>query len=61
MIKQIIQPLRQERGLEALREIVIDMELQIDRGKLQNPREIEVALTTSGRVGLGYPRIIPLS
>lgn len=50
MIKNITQPLQQERGIEALRRIVIDSEYQIDRGLLQNPREVEVTLITSGRV-----------
>lgn len=50
MIKTITRPLQQRRGIEALRRIVIDTEFQIDRGLLQNTREVEVALLTSGRV-----------
>lgn len=51
MIEQITQPLQRERGLEALQRVVSDTELEIDHGKLQNPREVEVTLITSGRVG----------
>lgn len=50
MIKTITRPLLQRRGIEALRRIVIDTEFLIDRGLLQNTREVEVALLTSGRV-----------
>lgn len=49
MIEFITQPLQQESGIEALRRIVIDTELLIDCGQLQNTREVEVALLTSGR------------
>ena len=51
MIEHITRPLQHERGMEALRRVVIDTELQIDLGRLQNPREVEVTLITSGRVG----------
>ena len=51
MIEHITRPLQHERGMEALRRVVIDTELQIDLGKLQTPREVEVTLITSGRVG----------
>ena len=51
MIEHITQPLQHKRGMEALRRVVIDTELQIDLGKLQSPREVEVTLITSGRVG----------
>ena len=50
MIEFITRPLQQEPGVEALRRIVIDTELLIDCGLLQNTREVEVALLTSGRV-----------
>ena len=50
MIKTITRPLLQRRGMEALRRIVIDTEFLIDRGLLQNTREVEVTLLTSGRV-----------
>ena len=55
MIKTITRPLLQRRGIEALRRIVIDTELLIDRGLLQNTREVEVALLTSGRVSFQRP------
>ena len=55
MIKTITRPLLQRRGMEALRRIVIDTELLIDRGLLQNTREVEVALLTSGRVSSQRP------
>ena len=51
MIEHITQPLQHKRGLEALRRVVFDTELEIDLGKLLNPREVEVTLITSGRVG----------
>ena len=50
MISHVTRPLQQERGTEALRRIVIDTELQIAHGLLQNTREVEVTLNTSGRV-----------
>lgn len=55
MIKTITRPLLQRRGIEALRRIVIDTEFLIDRGLLQNTREVEVALLTSGRVSFQRP------
>ena len=55
MIKTITRPLLQRRGIEALRRIVIDTEFQIDRGLLQNTREVEVTLLTSGRVSFQHP------
>ena len=55
MIKTITRPLLQRRGMEALRRIVIDTEFLIDRGLLQNTREVEVALLTSGRVSCQRP------
>ena len=54
MIKHITQPLQHKRGLEALRRIVTDTEYQMDLGKLRNPREVEVTLITSGKVGSSY-------
>ena len=50
MIKNIIQPLQLERGVEALLEIVTDTERELRRGSLQSTREVEVTLLTSGRV-----------
>lgn len=50
MIKNITRPLLQERGIEALQRIVIDTEYQIHCGLLQNTREVEITLITSGRV-----------
>ena len=50
MIQHITCPLLQERGVEALQRIVIDTELQIFHGKLQNTREVEATLNTSARV-----------
>ncbi len=50
MMDNITRPLQQEKGIEALRRIVVDTEYQIDRGVLQNTREVEVTLMTSGRV-----------
>ena len=55
MIKTITRPLLQRRGMEALRRIVIDTELLVDRGFLQNTREVEVTLLTSGRVSCQRP------
>lgn len=49
LIKHITGPLQQERGVEALRRIMIDTELRIATGLLQNTREVEVTLITSGR------------
>ena len=51
MINYITLPLQRERGIEALRRIVIDTELGIANGLLQTTREVEVTLNTSGRVG----------
>ena len=50
MINQITHPLLQERGIEALREIVADVESQIYKGLLWDTHEVEVTLKTSGRV-----------
>ena len=50
LIKHITFPLQHERGIEALQRILIDTELQIDRGLLRNTREVEVTLKTSARV-----------
>ena len=50
MIDNITRPLMQKPGIEALRRIVIDTELLIDRGFLQNTREVEITLLNSGRV-----------
>ena len=50
LTKTITQPLLQRRGLEALRQIVIDTEHYVKQGVLQNSREVEVALKSSGRV-----------
>ena len=55
MIEHIIRPLQHRRGMEALRRVVIDIELDIDLGKLQDPREVEVALLTSARVSSNDP------
>ncbi|CAD6581839.1 MAG: hypothetical protein ASARMPREDX12_000682 [Alectoria sarmentosa] len=49
MINYITRPLQRERGIEALRRIVIDTELGIAKGLLQTTREVEVTLNTSGR------------
>ena len=46
----ITQPLLQRPGIEALRTIVIDTELLIDRGILDYPREVEVILKAGARV-----------
>ena len=51
MIQNITRPLLHLRGIEALQRIVIDTEYQIDCGMLQNTREVEITLLTSGRVG----------
>ncbi len=50
MMNNITRPLLEEKGIEALRRLVIDTEYQIDRGVLQNTREVEVTLITSARV-----------
>ena len=50
MIESITEPLRQHRGIEAFRDQVIDIEMQIRNGLLQNPREVEVVLILSGKV-----------
>ena len=55
MINNITRPLQQKPGIEALRRIVIDTELLIDRGFLQTTREVEITLLTSGRVSSMSP------
>lgn len=50
MINNITGPLQQTPGIEALRMIVTHTEHLIDRGFLQNTREVEVTLINSGRV-----------
>ena len=50
MIETIIRPLLQRRGMEALQIILNETEFLIYRGLLQNIREVEVTLLTSGRV-----------
>ena len=57
MIHNITRPLLQVRGIEALQRIVVDAEYQISRGILQNTREVEVTLITSGRVSSRLPII----
>lgn len=49
IVKHVTHPLLQERGVEALRRVVIDTEHRIDRGLLWDLREVEVTLNTSGR------------
>ena len=50
LIKNITRPLRHKPGIEAFRDIVVETELLIKRGFLQNTREIEITLLTSARV-----------
>ncbi len=50
MMTYITQPLLQRRGIEALRTIVIETEVLINRGILHNTREVEVILKAGARV-----------
>ncbi len=50
MIESITRPLRQHRGIEAFRDQVIDIEMQLRNGLLRNSREVEVVLILSGKV-----------
>ena len=52
MISNITRPLQQRPGIEAFRSIVVEIQSQINRGLLQNTREVEVALINNGRVSL---------
>ncbi|KAL2039521.1 hypothetical protein N7G274_007793 [Stereocaulon virgatum] len=49
MINAIIHPLQQQRGIEAFRDQVSEAEAQLHNGLLQNLREIEVVLISSGK------------
>ena len=60
MIRTITQPLQQDRGIEALHEIVVDAESQIGRGLLLKPREVEVTLLSSAKVSF-VSCILPVS
>ena len=59
MIKNITQPLQLKSGVEALLGVVIDTERELYRGSLQSPREVEVTLLASGRVGSKSSPISP--
>lgn len=58
MIDNITRPLQQKPGIEALRRIVVHTEFLIDSGSLQNVREVEVTLLTSGRVSPTLPHYL---
>lgn len=53
MIEKVTQPLQRKDGLEAFRNIVVDIESRLRKGLLQNPWEVEVALLSNGRVSAG--------
>ncbi|KAL2041813.1 hypothetical protein N7G274_005597 [Stereocaulon virgatum] len=49
MIGTIIEPLKNEAGIEAFHEIVVEAEFQLRAGLLRYPREVEVTLKTNSR------------
>lgn len=53
MVYKITQPLQQQSGIEAFREIVVATEFQLRSGLLHNPHEVEVTLISSARVSGG--------
>ena len=50
MIGSIIHPLQIHSGIEGLRDVIMHAEMQLRVGLLHNPREVEVALKSGGRV-----------
>lgn len=50
MVRQVTDPLRKERGIEAFRHNMVDAEFKLRSGLLRNPRELEIALLSSSRV-----------
>ena len=67
MVRRVTDPLWKERGIEAFRHNMVDAEFKLRRGLLRNPRELEIALLSSGRVssksafGLSWSRITEYS
>ncbi len=67
MVQRVTDPLWKERGIEAFRHNMVDAEFKLRSGLLCNPRELEVALLSSGRVssksafGLLWLRLIGYS
>ena len=67
MVQEVTDPLWKERGTEAFRHIMVDAEFKLRSGLLCNPRELEIALLSSGRVsskpafGLSRSRLIGYS
>ena len=52
LAEQIIQPLLQQSGMEALRDCISDVQLQLHRGLLWELWEVEIMLITTVRVGI---------
>ena len=50
MVRHVIGPLQKEQGIEVFRHNMVDAEFKLRSGLLRNPRELEIALLSSGRV-----------
>lgn len=57
LIKTITVPLKEQRGIEAFRDKVIEAECQLCSGLVLTPRELEITLIQSGRVGRPTPNL----
>ena len=52
MVQIITTPLRYEPDTEGFRDIIDDVEFQLQAGFLRNPREVEVLLIVNARVSV---------